>query len=140
MKKEVLNIAREREFLSTSCKKLLDDTMQDIEIIAKEMKLTKEQKEAFRQRSAAAIAFGNLKAENQYLSRTNDDFGKRKIEKNKLKMASINHVYQDNYPEVKAFEQEANKKLAERRAEREKAQANEAKKAPARTPAKKKAA
>ena len=144
MKKEVLNIAKERELLSTSCKRLLDDTMRDIDEVAKEMKLTKEQKEALKQRSAAAIVYGDLKAENNYLSRTNDELGKRKIERNKLKMAQINHVYQDNYPEVKSFEQEANKKLAERRAQREKNEEkknNQTKKAaPSRTPAHKKAA
>jgi len=141
MKKEVLNIAKERELLSTSCKRLLDDTMRDIEIVAKEMNLTKEEKEALRQRTAAAIICGALSEENNYLSRTNDELGKRKIERNKLKMASLNHIYQDNYPEVKGIEQEANKKLMERKAEREKAQANQNKQtkkaAPSRTPGKK---
>ena len=144
MKKESLNIAKERELLSTSCKKLLDDTMRDIDIIAKEMNLTKEQTEAFRQRSAAAIIYGDLKAENNYLSRTNDELAQRKIERNKLKMASVNHIYKDSYQDVKDFEQEANKKLEERRADREKNQENKnnqtKKAAPSRTPARKKAA
>ena len=143
MKKEVLNIAKERELLSTSCKKLLDGAMQDIEVVAKEMKLTKEQKEALRQRTAGAIICGALSEENKYLARTNDELGKRKIQRNKLKMASVEHVYNDNYPQVKAFEQKANERLMQLKAEREKAQANQAKetkKAPVRTPQKRKAA
>lgn len=118
MKKEVLNLKKEKEMLSTSSKKVWDNAVKEIDIVAKEMNLTKEEKEGLLQRTMASIRIADLNATNKYLSRTNEEFSKRAIKKNKLEIQRMKHASEDHYEDVKKIEKEANKRLSKLQHER----------------------
>ena len=67
--KMTLDVKKQRELLSTGNKKFWDETIKDIEIVAKELGLNNEEKEALIQTTMAAIRIGDLNAENEYLSK-----------------------------------------------------------------------
>lgn len=118
MKKEVLNLEREKEMLCTSSKRVWENALKEIEAVAKEMNLTKEQKNGLLQRAMASIRISDLQATNQYLSRTNEEYSQRAVKKNKLEIQRLKHVNEDHYDDVKEIEKEANKRLQEMQQQR----------------------
>lgn len=104
MSYEVLNISKERELCSVVGKRAWDKVEREIDLLAKEMKLSKQEKDALIQRQMASLRYMELQAENKYLSRTQETFALRKIEKNKLEMQRMNRIYIKNQNEVQKSE------------------------------------
>ena len=113
--KQKLDLKREKERLSTGSQRYWEDTMKDIEVISKQLNMTKTEKEAFIQRTAAQIVYRDLEATNAYLKKSGDDLSLRKIQKNTLEMQRMSHVYSDHAQDVQRIQAQANAMLISRR-------------------------
>ena len=113
--KQKLDLKREKERLSTGSQRYWEDTMKDIEVISKQLNMTKTEKEAFIQRTAAQIVYRDLEATNAYLKKSGDDLSLRKIQKNTLEMQRMSHVYSDHAQDVQRIQAQANAMLVSRR-------------------------
>ena len=101
MTKEVLDIKREYELLSPLAKaaweRIYDETLK----IAAKMNLSEEQTQALLQRNMAEARYADLKAANEYLGRTNEEYSQRAINRNKLEMQRMKRIHGDHFKEVK---------------------------------------
>ena len=115
MTKEVLEIQKEYELLSAPAKKAWDKIYDEIIRIAEEMNLSASQTHALLQRNMAEARYADLKATNEYLSRTNEEYSQRAINRNKLEMQRMKRVHGDHLKEVNdilpQFNAELNKAL-----------------------------
>lgn len=102
--KNVIDIKREVEMLSTPAKKAWKQVLTQIEIMATEEGLSASQKNALIQRKLVAARYMDLKQENQYHAQSNDELAKRKIETNMIKMAELDVCYRKLENEVKGIE------------------------------------
>lgn len=118
-----LDIRIERELSSVSGKRTWDELHMLIQEVAKEMNLSKSEVKALEQRTMAMVRYGELKKENEYLSRTEDKFAVRKINKNKLEMQRMTKIYANNEEQVAHTEpiltQKTNELVAKKQAEQQ---------------------
>lgn len=115
MKKERLNLKKEYGALSTSSKRVWDEAVEEIEVMAEELGLTKTQKEAYLHKTMSEIRYADLDATNKYLSRTKDEYSVRAIKKNKLEMQRLKASHEELYKEVKGFDEKAQQTIANNR-------------------------
>lgn len=101
MAKEVLDINKEYELLTPAAKRVWDKASVEITRIANEMNLSEKETHALLQRAMAEARYGDLQATNEYLSRTNEEYSQRAINKNKLEMQRMKRVHGDHYEDVK---------------------------------------
>ena len=127
MKKERLNLDREYGELTTSSKKVWDNAVEEIEEMAEELNLTQEQKEAYLHKSMAEIRYADLKAVNEYLSRSQDEFAVRAIKKNKLDMQRLKASHAEICDEVKDFDARAQQEILNNRNQNEREKTQERK-------------
>lgn len=120
--KEVLNIKKEYELLSTFGKKLWEDVLENINEIVQEMNLDREQKDALLQRYMAEIRYHDLEATNKYLAKTGEQNSKKAIMRNKITMERMNEVYLDNYPPVKDIYKKVDNLMKKKQAQKDKEQ------------------
>ena len=118
-----LDIRIERELSSVAGKRTWDELHMLIQEVAKEMNLSKSEVKALEQRTMAMVRYGELKKENEYLSRTEDKFAVRKINKNKLEMQRMTRIYANNEEQVAHTEpiltQKTNELVAKKQAEQQ---------------------
>ena len=118
-----LDIRIERELSSVSGKRTWDELHMLIQEVSKEMNLSKSEVKALEQRTMAMVRYGELKKENEYLSRTEDKFAIRKINKNKLEMQRMTKIYANNEEQVAHTEpiltQKTNELVAKKQAEQQ---------------------
>ena len=118
-----LDIRIERELSSVSGKRTWDELHMLIQEVAKQMNLSKSEVKALEQRTMAMVRYGELKKENEYLSRTEDKFAVRKINKNKLEMQRMTKIYANNEEQVAHTEpiltQKTNELVAKKQAEQQ---------------------
>ena len=124
MKKEILDLSKERELLTTVSKRIWDNVVKDTEIICKKLGLNQKQKNAILQRAMADIRIADMKKINEYLSRTDDSSAKEAIKKNKVRIVDMEYVYNENLKETQELNEEIEKMQMELIASRENKQTN----------------
>ena len=118
VKKEVLDLEKERELLSTPSKRVWDNMAAQIEVVANELDLSTEQKEALFQRTMAEIRHRDMQEINKYLARTEEASGKKAISKNKESMYRMERVYIQNSHFLNDVEDQVYDRLEELEQER----------------------